>query len=372
MEANNQICNETLQQGRVSRIIQIHPTLNCNLACRHCYSSSAPGLRKALDLDLLITVIEQASGIGYNVISMSGGEPFLYKQLEELMRHSKTMGYFNSVTSNGMLLESNKAKNILKHIDLIAISIDGKEEFHDTMRNHKGAFKKMLLGLQIIKDSIKQYGFIHTLLPDSWQLLPWLTEFAINHKAALLHLHPLEMSGRASQSFTGLKFTPVDLYKIYIAHHYLSTYYQNEIYIQLDLLHKDNIIDNPNFLFHQSFTPRLTCESFSSIFKELIIDDKGDIFPIAYGCSSFFKIGNINSTEKLSEMIERFMEKKINYIIRLFNNTYFEIVNNTDFEIFNWSERVIENSHLFESEKLHERNNMKEDSYSLPVVENFK
>ena len=353
MEINNPpICDETLRSVRVSRIIQIHPTLNCNLACKHCYSSSAPGLRNGLDVGSLINIIGQASAIGYNVISMSGGEPFLYKPLEELMAHSKAMGYFNSVTSNGMLLESSQAKNILKHLDLIAISVDGKEESHDTMRNHKGAFKKMLRGVEIIKGSIKQYGFIHTLLPGSWQLLPWLTGFAVSHKASLLHLHPLEISGRASQSFNGLKFTSFDLHKIYVACHYLKTYYENEIYIQLDLLHKDNIIDNPNFLFHQSFKPQLTCESFSSIFKELIIDDKGNIFPIAYGCSPFFKIGNITSTETLSEMIESFMEKKIEPVMKLFNDTYFEIVTDNDFEIFNWSERVIENSHRFENEQL--------------------
>ena len=351
METNNPpICDETLRPVRVSRIIQIHPTLNCNLSCKHCYSSSAPGLRNGLDVSSLINIIGQASAIGYNVISMSGGEPFLYKPLEELMLESKSMGYFNSVTSNGMLFESSAAKNILKHLDLIAISIDGKEESHDAMRNHKGAFKKMLRGVEIIKDAIKQYGFIHTLLPGSWQLLPWLTEFAVSHKAGLLHLHPLEISGRASQSFNGLKFTSVDLHKIYVACHYLKTYYANEIYIQLDLLHKDNIIDNPNFLFHQSFKPELTCESFSSIFKELIIDDKGNIFPIAYGCSPFFKIGNITSTEKLSEMIERFMDKKVEPIIKLFNDTYFEIINDNDFEIFNWSERVIANSHRFKNE----------------------
>ncbi len=180
-------------------------------------------------------------------------------------------------------------------------------------------------------------------------------------------MHPLEISGRASQSFNGLKFTSIDLCKIYIAHHYLKTYYENEIYIQLDLLHKDNTIDNPNFLFHQSFKPQLTCESFSSIFKELIINDNGDIFPIAYGCSPFIKIGNINSARKLSEITEWFMEEKIGHIIRLFNDTYFKIVNDKDFEIFNWSERVIENSYIFEYEQPCDINDEKEESYLMPM-----
>jgi len=370
MDINDDLSsNETLLHGRVSRIIQIHPSLNCNLKCKHCYSSSAPGLKNGLDVGLLINILEQASAIGYNVISMSGGEPFLYKSIEELTRQSKSIGYFNSVTSNGMLFETSNTKNTLKYLDLVAISIDGKEESHDTMRSHKGAFKKMLQGVEILKGEIKNYGFIHTLLPDSWKLLPWLTEFAMDHKAGLLHLHPLEMSGRANQNFNGIQFTSNDLHKIYIACHYLKTYYGNDLFIQLDLLHKDNIIDNPNFLFHQTFKPEFTCESFSSIFKELIIDDKGDIFPIAYGCSPFFKIGNIASIRKLSEMIEFFMEKKMDSMIRLFNDTYFEIVNHKDFEIFNWSERIIANSRFFDNEIDNTKMNKKEEGYSIYVDE---
>src|SRR5215831_4887798 len=275
---------KTLQSSRVSRIIQIHPSLYCNLSCKHCYSSSTPRVKDHLEFSAIAEIIEQGFAIGYNVISLSGGEPFLYKSLEELVTFSKSIGFFNSVTTNGMLLRSDKAKRILQHLDLVALSIDGKEEFHDIMRNQPGAFKKMLEGVEVLKDSIDRYGFIHTVLPNSWQLFPWLTEFAIEKKASLLHLHPLEMSGRARENFSNNHFSAADLYKVYIAHYYLKTHYEKDLFIQLDLLHRDNIINNPNFIFHQNFEPRLDVTNFSSVFKELIIDEKGDILPIAHGC----------------------------------------------------------------------------------------
>ncbi len=190
-----------------------------------------------------------------------------------------------------MLLKSDKAKRILKYLDLVAVSIDGKEAFHDAIRGQQRAFKKMLEGVEVLKNSIS------------------------------------------------------DLYKIYIAHFYLKTHYEKEIFIQLDLLHRDNIIDNPNFVFHQNFKPELNSKGFSSIFKELIINEKGDILPIAHGCTDFFKIGNINSKEKLAEMIERFMEEKFQCIAELYQSTYEEIANNPTFEIFNWSEMLIQKSH---------------------------
>jgi MoaA/NifB/PqqE/SkfB family radical SAM enzyme len=243
---------ETLQQCRVSRIIQIHPTLRCNLFCKHCYSSSAPEKKQGLDPRVLIDILEQAVLLGYNVVSLSGGEPFLYGELEQLVTASRSLGYFNSVTTNGMLLQSQRARRILRQLDLVAVSVDGKPEAHDNMRNQQGAFGHMLEGLAVLKDSIEKFGLIHTLLPDSWQILSWLTDFALQHKASLLHLHPLELSGRATEYFGNLRFSPTDLYRVFIAHYYLKTFSEPDLFIQLDLLHRDNIIGNPNFFFHQS------------------------------------------------------------------------------------------------------------------------
>jgi|GEM_PF-346703 len=351
---------ETLQQCRVSRIIQIHPTLRCNLSCKHCYSSSAPGKKEGLPSGALVSMLEQAAPLGYNVVSLSGGEPFLYSELEQLVTASRSMGYFNSVTTNGMLLRSQRAGRILRQLDLVAVSVDGKQEAHDLMRGQSGAFTSMLEGLAILRDSIENYGIIHTLLPDSWQILSWLTDFALQHKAKLLHLHPLELSGRATENFGDLHFTPIDLYRVYVAHYYLKTFAEPELFIQLDLLHRDNIIGNPNFFFHQSGNadagappsgvgkvPERSAKNFSSLFKELIINEAGDLLPIAHGCSDFFRIGNINSGIPLEEMIEKFMLEKLDAIMQLYNDTYREILADSCYEIFNWSERVIENSFCY-------------------------
>jgi sulfatase maturation enzyme AslB (radical SAM superfamily) len=344
---------ETLQQCRVSRIIQIHPTLRCNLFCKHCYSSSAPEKKEGLSSRALVKILEQAVPLGYNVVSLSGGEPFLYNELEQLVTASRSLGYFNSVTTNGMLLRSQRAGRILRQLDLVAVSVDGKQEAHDLMRGQHGAYASMLEGLDVLKGSVEKFGLIHTLLPDSWQILSWLTDFALEHKASLLHLHPLELSGRATENFGNLRFTPTDLYRVYIAHYYLKTFSEPELFIQLDLLHRDNIIGNPNFFFHQNGSAangagtqsERSAKNFSSLFKELIINEAGDILPIAHGCSDFFRIGNISSGIPLEEMIERFMSEKLDAVMQLYNDTYREILADSEFEIFNWSEKVIENSH---------------------------
>jgi len=118
-------------------------------------------------------------------------------------------------------------------------------------------------------------------------------------------------------------------------------------------LHRNNIKNNPNFVFHESSKPQLCTHEFSTIFKELIINENGDILPIAHGCSPFFTIGNIYSGEKLQHMTGRFMHTKMGHIIDLFQATYDNIMRDKELEIVNWSELVIQKSHaLFPNEQL--------------------
>ena len=331
--------------SRASRVIQIHPSLQCNLACKHCYSNSATTFREGLEVGKLQKVTEELAAVGYNVISLSGGEPFLYRPLEELLTHTHALGYFNSITTNAMLLGSERAKKVLKQADLIAISIDGKPEQHDQLRDFPGAFQKMRGGINIVKDHVESFGFIHTVFPDSLQIMPWLTHFAIKNEAKLMHFHPLEIAGRAVNTMKSVTFDSTSLHKIYILFHYLKELYHEEIFMQLDLLHRDHIIDNPNFVFHQSTTPEFTAKNFPEIFKELIINEEGDLIPIAHGCSKHFKIGNIYDNVPCTEMIERFMEERMQDITELYKTTYDAIVEDELHELFNWSELVIRFSH---------------------------
>jgi MoaA/NifB/PqqE/SkfB family radical SAM enzyme len=87
----------------IAPVLQVHPTRRCNLACAHCYSSSGPTLRKALDVDLLSGCLEDAAALGYRQLAVSGGEPLLYDRLAELLARARALGMLTSVTSNGML-----------------------------------------------------------------------------------------------------------------------------------------------------------------------------------------------------------------------------------------------------------------------------
>src|SRR5689334_15262408 len=105
--------------GAEYRVVQIHPTLHCNLRCLHCYSSSAPEQHDQLSLADLQRAIEDLRQDGFNVVSISGGEPLLYRELPELLGTARQLGMITSVTSNGMLLTPSKVEALKQTANLV-------------------------------------------------------------------------------------------------------------------------------------------------------------------------------------------------------------------------------------------------------------
>lgn len=327
------------------RVIHLHPTLKCNLACHHCYSSSSPVLKRQLDAKEIISFLGYARTYGFNALSVSGGEPFLYSGLEEVLRESKKLGYKNLAASNGMLLQSEKNKRIVGLIDLLAISIDGDARLHDEIRNFKGAYTKMLEGLAVLNDLEVDFGFIHTLTPRSWELLPWLADFAINMGAKLLQLHPLELYGRAA---TQSRFKVLEqelLHKVFIFGNFLKSKYYPDMHIQLDFLHREHIEAYPQTATYFGSCFKVTPENFSSALKTIVIDERGSIQPISYGFSNQYAIGTLKDLSYGIDPFLRYIDTQWNALYHLLGETFNEIVDDTENDMIAWTELIVKKSH---------------------------
>jgi len=305
------------------RTIQIHPTRKCNLSCLHCYSSSAPHLKGMLDINALKKFLPYAFAHGFNNISISGGDLFLYTELAKLLVYTKSLGCQNN------------------YIDRIAISIYGPRELHDHIRGQIGSFDKMLNGIELLKKLEKPFGFIHTVTPQSWTSLIWLGEFAQEHGAKLLQLHPLEMYGRALEELTNMAIDDTLAHQTFILANYLRSKYAETMVVQLDLLHRDYIESFPQIV--NTFVRKCSSKNkISDIFDTIIIEETGRLLPFAYGFESSLAIGNINNFS--NSIFEEYLHEKIPVIESLFNLTYQNIINNKEVDIANWNELIVNNS----------------------------
>jgi Fe-coproporphyrin III synthase len=333
-------CNTT----RSSNVIHIHPTLRCNLRCKHCYSSSAPNLKGGIELELLKPFLEYAFETGFNIVSISGGEPFLYDQLKDLLVESKKIGFRTQIASNGMLLKASKSQECLEYIDLIAISIDGTEEEHDQIRCLKGAFKKTVEGIQILNDHQKPFGMIHTITNESWKNLLWLSEFASNRGAKLLQLHPLELDGRAKETFSMQRLTQESLHKTHVLGTYLQSKYAESMRIQMDFLHREYIAEYPTTVHFQGNDFLLNEDNFADSIKTVVVNEKGGVLPVSYGFSNDFEICNLRDFSRKNQMFQKFIQGKGGKLYSLITECYHEILNDEQNDLVAWTEYIVAKS----------------------------
>ena len=106
------------------RIIHLHPTRLCNLACLHCYSESGPHQRGALDLGTVTSGLEVLRAEGYKVVSLSGGEPLVYRDIGAVVGAAKALGFRVTMITNGLLVSGRNAA-VVAELDGMAVSFDG-------------------------------------------------------------------------------------------------------------------------------------------------------------------------------------------------------------------------------------------------------
>ena len=274
-------------------ILQIHPSLRCNLSCSHCYSSSGPMTRTELNVATICKVMSDAAAMGYQVVSFSGGEPLMYSGLNEVLAHAKSLGLLTTVTTNGFFTGQGCFDRLCKLVDVLAISLDGPPQIHNEIRGSTHAFDRLEAGLENVRKAGIQFGFIHTLTQRNWEHLLWVAEFAAAKGARLLQIHPLELTGRAGSQMAGYASQDDVLAKVYVLAFALANRYGDTMKVQLDLLYRDHLREEPELVYAQEPTGKWDQTVPAQVLGLLVLEPDGTVVPVSYGFSRRYKLCNI-------------------------------------------------------------------------------
>lgn len=130
-------------------------TLRCNLQCIHCGSDCKSDIGvKDMPADDFLKVAEQISK-KYNpnkiMMVITGGEPLMRNDLEEIGLKLYHLGFPWGMVTNGFALTKNRFENILKSgLRSITISLDGEEAEHNWLRGHPKSFQKAIEAIETI------------------------------------------------------------------------------------------------------------------------------------------------------------------------------------------------------------------------------
>ena len=160
-------------------------TTNCNFRCKHCFYWKSLG-KGDLKFDEWKRIIKKLPDSLKNV-SLSGGEPFLRKDLSKIISELRKKGIKSiGIPSNGSLeYIPKKTEEILKNNPKIAflviISLDGLEKTNDEIRM-KGGFKKAVKTIKELNKLKRNYCNLKTQVTTTitdlnYKELPKLVDF---------------------------------------------------------------------------------------------------------------------------------------------------------------------------------------------------
>ena len=297
--------------GDVLRVLQLHVSRRCNLACSHCYSSSGPQHVDELPVALWHGVIDDAAAAGYNVVGFSGGEPLMFKPLRALLLQARSLGLLTTVTTNGMLLDPRRIEALRGAAGLVAISLDGKPESHNRMRGHPRAFATMARRLPALRDAGIPFGFIFTLTQFNLDEMLWAAEFAIAQGARLLQVHPLEAVGRARDTLAGSVPDETELSYAVLAVARLKELVADRLVIQLDVAGRDAMAAAPERVFAGADAAWLeSSRPLGEWLSPLIVEPDGTVVPVEYDFGRQWALGNLREA-RLPQLAQRWKRERL-------------------------------------------------------------
>ena len=90
----------------------IYTNYDCNLRCSYCLAESAPGApRRAIGLDAVRRLVDEAVELGFAEVHFTGGEPFLLDDIYEMLAYASAR-LRTGVLTNAMLLRGRRLERL--------------------------------------------------------------------------------------------------------------------------------------------------------------------------------------------------------------------------------------------------------------------
>ena len=104
-------------------LVHIIPMRQCNLACTYC--NEFDDFSKPVPLEEMKKRLDALADMGTSIVTISGGEPLMHPELDEVIRHMRRRGMIAGLITNGFYLNKERIERLndagLEHLQ---ISID--------------------------------------------------------------------------------------------------------------------------------------------------------------------------------------------------------------------------------------------------------
>lgn len=144
--------DEKIKKGESIAIIQFQYDYTCNLTCQHCCIKRFQGKKdgRFFTPKDVRELSRQADEMGLANIVLTGGEPLVFPDFDEVIAAIDPSKFYITSDTNGWLLDENKAKHLKSiGVDKIQLSLDSLDVAeHDNFRRREGSHARCIRAIE--------------------------------------------------------------------------------------------------------------------------------------------------------------------------------------------------------------------------------
>jgi len=192
-----------------------------------------------MDLDVLMRTIAAAKELGLGAVKLTGGEPFLRRDIVELLRFLHEEGLYIDIESNGTMIDRDMAR-IIKECEVrqVSVSLDSAQaKQHDKLRGIKGCYGKSVAAVQHLRAEEITTQVIMSLYKENVSEIETMAALCDDLDVTSFKINPVMPTGRGEKVFQ--RRENVDLEELIRIDRWiegdLSSKYKTEIYFSLPI-----------------------------------------------------------------------------------------------------------------------------------------
>jgi radical SAM protein with 4Fe4S-binding SPASM domain len=150
--------NQRLEGKRIPLKLTMEVTERCNLRCVHCYinrpASDAQARQREMSLARIADILDQAADLGTLWLLLTGGEPLLRPDLEDIYLYAKRKGFLTTLFTNGTLMTPALADLLAEWPpEIVEITLYGRtRETYEKVTGVPGSYDRCMRGIDLLLD----------------------------------------------------------------------------------------------------------------------------------------------------------------------------------------------------------------------------
>ena len=330
LSVNSKLNRSMMIPSRKINLMVLVVTRRCNMYCEFCMQDHdahrQPELNR-IGLGDYRRVLDQAK-IWNPTIQLTGGEPFIYPEIEELINVIKEKNFFCIANTNGSTLKNHAKQLVELGLEKIAISLDGPPEVHDHVRQFDNAYQLAEEGIRALANEKKRQGKSYPLVAVTSVINPTntgylepivkLAQTGLVQMVNFVHVWYLHQSQIDLQKSQGIEIEhyPAHTFKMFTQEELKDALYHvrdlQQRYKNLPFIVFPDIPDNQMDFYYSNPCKRLHREKCVYPHETIRVLPSGDVVSCPEDIAAKGYLGNIRQ-ESLNDIVYGDLAKKFLY-----------------------------------------------------------